>query len=201
MHAGTHTQAWKFLQNDIFSGNGITMQFLENVTARALHSPLLQRIHLITPGPESQQISRAGGERPSQNHEPQSEGWLKGSCYLENTAGELRNSRREKRTPKQCGGCQLSLPSARGRQRDGLGSFRDLPHSCTKAGCWEERIGRCRLPLRCACLPWHVSHTRRLPFMMVSGKLASEPARKQLYDLSLERITEVFSIGKLSFLA
>lgn len=32
-HAGTHMhmQAWKFLQNDIFSGNKFTMQFLETV--------------------------------------------------------------------------------------------------------------------------------------------------------------------------
>jgi hypothetical protein len=59
-------------------------------------------------------------------------------------------------------------------QRDWLWSLWDLPHSCMKA--LEERNGGCRLPLCCACLPWHVSHTRRLPFMLVSSKLVSERA-------------------------
>lgn len=96
-----------------------------------------------------------------------------------------QKSGREKRTPKQGRGLQLSLPSSGwlNGKATAEGQAGNLPHSGTKERWFlvrEERTGGCRLPLRCACLRWRVSHTRRLPFMLVSAKLASEPARKQL---------------------
>lgn len=54
--------------------------------------------------------------------------------------------------------------------------------SCLNAGCWAER-NRVQIALCCTCLPWHVSCTRRLPFILVSSKLVSEPPWKQRQDL------------------